>query len=151
MKTKHKILIGLLVLIILVQFIRPERNIENNPSRYDIFHKSGQPTEVVAMVQSACYDCHSNRTTYPWYASVAPVSWMIAYHVKEGKSHVNFSDWKLLETDKQRHMLDEVIEVLEKQEMPPKPYQWLHSEADLDQTQVQLLINWATEFKAQLN
>jgi len=76
---------------------------------------------------------------------------MIAYHVKEGKSHVNFSDWKLLETDKQRHMLDEVIEVLEKQEMPPKPYQWLHSEADLDQTQVQLLINWATEFKAQLN
>ncbi len=151
MKTKHKILIGLLVLIILIQFIRPERNIENNPSRYDIFHKSGQPTEVVAMVQSACYDCHSNRTAYPWYGSVAPVSWLLANHVNEGKSHLNFSDWKLLESDKQRHVLDEVIEVLEKQEMPPKPYQWLHSEADLDQAQVQLIINWATDFKDQLN
>lgn len=151
MKTKHKILIGLLVLIILIQFIRPERNIENNPSRYDIFHKSGQPTEVVAMVQSACYDCHSNRTAYPWYGSVAPVSWLLANHVKEGKSHLNFSDWKLLESEKQRHALDEIIEVLEKQEMPPKPYQWLHSEADLDQAQMLLIIKWATDFKAQLN
>ncbi len=151
MKTKHKILIGLLVLIILIQFIRPERNIENNPSRYDIFHKSGQPTEVVAVVQTACYDCHSNRTAYPWYASVAPVSWMINNHIKEGKSHLNFSDWKLMDSEKQRHALDEVIEVLEKQEMPPKPYQWLHEDAKLEQAQVDLIIQWASAFKKQLN
>jgi hypothetical protein len=151
MKTKHKILIAILILLIAIQFIRPERNIENNPSRYDVFHKSGQPTEIVALVQSACYDCHSNRTAYPWYASVAPVSWVMANHVNEGKSKLNFSDWKLLEVEKQRHALDEVIEVLEKQEMPLNAYQWLHSEANLDQTQIQMIINWATDFKKQLN
>ncbi|MCK9451547.1 MAG: heme-binding domain-containing protein [Bacteroidales bacterium] len=147
----QKILLVLIVLIIAIQFIRPERNIENNPSRYDIFHKTGQPTEISAMVQSACYDCHSNHTAYPWYASVAPVSWIIANHVKEGKGHLNFSDWKLLEISEQQDALEDIIEVLEDQEMPLKPYQWLHSEAKMTPEKSTQIINWAKEMKLSLN
>ncbi|MDY0076039.1 MAG: heme-binding domain-containing protein [Bacteroidales bacterium] len=147
----QKILLVLIVLIIAIQFIRPERNIENNPSRYDIFHKTGQPTEISAMVQSACYDCHSNRTAYPWYASVAPVSWIIANHVNEGKEHLNFSNWKLLDKAQQQHALEEIIEVLEKDEMPLKPYQWLHNEATMTPEKSAKMISWAQEMKFSLN
>ncbi len=151
MSRTQKIFIVLIVLVIAIQFIRPERNIENNPSRYDIFHKTGQPAEISAMVQSACYDCHSNRTAYPWYASVAPVSWIIANHVKEGKEHLNFSDWKLLDKAQQQHALEEIVEVLEKQEMPLKPYQWLHSEAEMTSEKSIQIIDWANEMKLSLN
>ena len=151
MSRTQKIFIVLIVLVIAIQFIRPERNIENNPSRYDIFHKAVQPIEISAMVQSACYDCHSNRTAYPWYASVAPVSWIIANHVKEGKEHLNFSDWKLLDKAQQQHALEEIVEVLEKQEMPLKPYQWLHSEAKMTPEKSTQIIDWANEMKLSLN
>lgn len=145
------ILVVLIVLLIAIQFIRPERNIENNPSRYDIFHKTGHPVEISTMVQSACYDCHSNRTAYPWYASVAPVSWIIAKHVKDGKENLNFSDWKLLEISEQQDALEDIIEVLEEQEMPLKQYQWLHRDANLTPEKRAQIINWAKEMKFSLN
>ncbi|MBU1369658.1 MAG: heme-binding domain-containing protein [Bacteroidetes bacterium] len=147
----QKVLLVLLIIFVLIQFVRPERNIENNPSRYDIFHKTDQPTEISAMVQAACYDCHSNRTAYPWYASVAPVSWFLANHVKEGKEHMNFSEWKLLDKTQQLHMLDEIKEVLEKQEMPPKSYQWLHDEARLSAADHDKIINWVKQLETSLN
>lgn len=151
MSRSQKLLVILLVLFIAIQFIRPERNIETNPSRYDIFHKTSQPIEISIMVQSACYDCHSNSTAYPWYASVAPASWIIAYHVKEGKDHLNFSDWKLLDSSQQQHALEDMIEVLEKGEMPLKPYQWLHKDAKLTAAKSEQIINWAKEMKLSLN
>lgn len=151
MSRSQIVLVVFIVLLIAIQFIRPERNIENNPSRYDIFHKTGQPAEITAIVQSTCYDCHSNRTAYPWYASVAPVSWIIADHVKEGKDHLNFSAWKLLDKSQQQHALEEIVEVLEKQEMPLKPYQWLHSDATMTAEKSAQIINWAKEMKHSLN
>lgn len=151
MNRTQKFFVVLIILLIAIQFIRPERNIENNPSRYDIFHKAGQPAEISAMVQSACYDCHSNHTAYPWYASVAPTSWIIAFHVKEGKDHLNFSDWKLLDESQQQHALEEIIEVLEEQEMPLKPYQWLHSDATMTAEKSAKIISWAREMKLSLN
>lgn len=145
------VILVLIVLLIVIQFIRPERNIENNPSRNDIFHKTGHPIEISASVQSACYDCHSNRTAYPWYASVAPVSWFIANHVNEGKEHLNFSNWKLLDKAQQQHALEEIVEVLEKQEMPLKPYQWLHSEAKMTTERSSQIISWAKEMQLSQN
>lgn len=151
MSRSQKLLVILLVLFLAIQFIRPERNIETNPSRYDIFHKTSQPVEISVIVQSACYDCHSNSTAYPWYASVAPVSWIIANHVKEGKDNLNFNDWKLLDTSQQQDALEDMIEVLEKGEMPLKPYQWLHKDARLTAAKTEQIINWAKEMELSLN
>lgn len=140
---KYAIILGIVALFGLIQFIRPERNQQTNPSRYDVFHKTDTDGRLVALVQSACYDCHSNRTSYPWYASVAPVSWMISSHVKDGKKNLNFSEWILYPEDKKLHKLEEIIEVLEAGEMPPKPYQWLHQEAKLSVEQKNKVVAWA--------
>lgn len=150
MKTKKSyIILGLIVMFGLIQFIRPERNLQTNPSRYDVFHKTSTDAKVVSLVQGACYDCHSNRTAYPWYASVAPVSWIVNQGVVNGKKKMNFSEWILYPQDRRLHKLDEIIEVLEQSEMPPKPYQWMHKNAVLAPENTQLIINWAKVKKAE--
>ena len=54
--------------------------------------------EVVSVLRRACYDCHSNETTWPWYSRIAPVSWVIARDVNKGRAALNFSTWKQLST-----------------------------------------------------
>lgn len=147
MKKKQLIILIVLLVFGLIQFIRPERNLQTNPSRYDIFHKTETDPQVVMLVQQACYDCHSNRTAYPWYASIAPVSWMISQHVKDGKKHLNFSEWTLYSAEKQTHKLDEIVEVLKEREMPPGPYQWLHKEADISPAKKERLMEWINQLR----
>ena len=79
--------------LVVMQFFRPERA---NPSTdaSASFEAVAKPSpEVVASLKRACYDCHSNQTVWPWYSNVAPVSWLIANDVKEGRAHLNFSEW----------------------------------------------------------
>lgn len=149
-KKKFVFLIAFVILLGLIQFIRPERNQQTNPSRYDIFHKTETEVAIVTTFQTSCYNCHSNRTVYPWYASVAPVSWMINNHVKEGKEHLNFSDWILYDKEEQIKKLMDIAEVLQEHEMPPKPYLWLHEEAKISDTDRQLLLKWVEEKKEQV-
>lgn len=148
---KYIILILIIVLIGLAQFIRPERNNQTNPSRYDIFHLTETPGLIVSAIKTSCYNCHSNNTAYPWYASIAPASWLISQSIKEGKSHLNFSEWTLYSIEEQEKLLLEMIEVLEKKEMPPKPYMWMHEEAKLDETTIEMMVNWAREKKQSLS
>lgn len=147
MKKKQLIILIVLLVFGLIQFIRPDRNLQTNPSRYDIFHKTETNPEVVMIVQQACYDCHSNRTAYPWYASIAPVSWMISQHVKDGKKHLNFSEWTLYSAEKQSHKLDEIVEVLQENEMPPQPYVWLHKEAAISPAKKERLMEWLNQLQ----
>src|SRR5262245_16597160 len=75
------------------QLVPPERtNPETNPSR-TIQARSGTTTELVAVLDRACGDCHSYSTAWPWYTNIAPLNWIWAYAVKEGRSAVNFSEW----------------------------------------------------------
>ena len=46
-----------------------------------------------ALAQRACFDCHSNETAWPWYTHIAPVSWLTAHDVIDGRSRLNFSTW----------------------------------------------------------
>ncbi|PKP52289.1 MAG: cytochrome C [Bacteroidetes bacterium HGW-Bacteroidetes-1] len=149
-KKKFVVLIAFVILLGLIQFIRPERNQQTNPSRYDIFHKTETEVTIVTTFQTSCYNCHSNRTVYPWYASVAPVSWIINNHVNEGKEHLNFSDWILYDKEKQIKKLMDIAEVLQEHEMPPKPYLWLHDEAKISDADRQLLLKWVEEKKEQV-
>ncbi len=152
MKKRTQIIILVLLLIFgLIQFIRPQRNQQTNLSRYDILHKTDTEAIVENSLHHACYDCHSNNTVYPWYASIAPVSWMISKHVKHGKKHLNFSEWILYPKEKQLHKLDEIVEVLQENDMPPAYYTMLHREARLDETSKQHLLNWARELKSKIS
>ena len=87
-----------------------------------------------ALAVGACYDCHSNQTTWPWYSNVAPVSWIIQRHVEEGRAVVNFSEW-----DRPQEGMREAAEVIEEGEMPPGYYRLLHQPARLSASEAAAL------------
>src|SRR5680860_104459 len=87
-----KIFLGILVLFILIQFYRPEKNKSKNETNA-MSTVIEIPVEVNKIIETSCADCHTNSTKYPWYNEIAPASWFLAQHVKEGKEHLNFSEW----------------------------------------------------------
>ena len=86
------------------------------------------------LARRACFDCHSNSTQWPWYASVAPISWRIQSHVQEGRAKLNFSDFNP-SIEKVAHAAGEAGESVTKGEMPPRDYLLMHSEARLTQAE----------------
>ena len=144
-----KVLIGLGIILIIIQFIRPDKN-ESNDFTNDITTKYPVPEDVNHLLQVSCNDCHSNKTEYPWYANVQPVAWWLNDHVVDGKKHLNFSDFTKMPLFVQNHKFEEVVEMLEKKEMPLPSYTnlGLHSEANLSDEQRTKIIDWA---KSQMN
>tara|TARA_R110002051_G_scaffold118943_2_gene192569 strand:- start:1634 stop:2131 length:498 start_codon:yes stop_codon:yes gene_type:complete len=143
-----KILMGLGIVLIIIQFIRPDKN-ESNDLTYDISTKYKVPDDVNHLLQVSCNDCHSNKTEYPWYANVQPVAWWLNDHVLDGKRHLNFSEFTKMPIAIQNHKLEETIEMVEEKEMPLKDYTYfgLHSEANLTTEDREKIIEWA---KAQM-
>lgn len=139
-----KIALGIGVVLILIQFIRPEKNISDD-NTYDITTQYAVPADVKQVLQVACRDCHSNKTAYPWYNDIQPVAFFLAHHVVDGKKHLNFSTFTKLPIAVQNHKLEEVIETVEEKEMPLESYTalGLHKEANLTDAQRQLIIDWA--------
>jgi inorganic triphosphatase YgiF len=127
---------ALLATVLLAQAIRFDHT--NPPVSADI----SAPPEVVGPMQRACYDCHSNETRWPWYAEVAPVSWLVARDVDEGRREVNFSAWDTYATKKLRNKLKECAEEIDEGEMPPWYYTLVHSEARLSATEKAALRQW---------
>lgn len=143
MKTFKKILIALFAVLIVMQFIRPDKNMAQG-DYVATFVTETQPTpEVKTILKTACFDCHSNNTVYPWYAEVAPVSYWLADHVDEGKEHLNFSDWANYAPKKKAHKLEELVEEVEKKAMPLESYTFIHQNARLTAEQTAAVINWA--------
>ncbi|HLN54064.1 MAG TPA: heme-binding domain-containing protein [Lentimicrobium sp.] len=121
----------IIVLIVLIQFIRIEQeNPQSNP-QYEFFNVASVPQNVQAVFIASCYDCHSNHTNYPWYSNVAPVSWMMANHIKEGREHMNFSEWGNYSKKDKLKMIEESIEEIDKGKMPLKSYVLIHKDARL--------------------
>jgi hypothetical protein len=139
-----KIFMALAVLLIIVQFIRPEKN-ESNDLTFDITTKYEMPGDVEQVLKTACYDCHSNQTIYPWYYNFQPVAWWVSNHVTDGKRHLNFSNFTQRSIAVQNHKFEEIVEMVEEHEMPMKEYTYLgmHPDANLTDQQRQLIINWA--------
>jgi hypothetical protein len=92
--------------VVAAQFIRPNRtNPPLDPTRTIEAHFGG-PSPVVAVLDRSCRDCHTNATVWPGYAEVAPLSWLMAYAVAEGRAAVNFSEWSTYSAERQRQLLD---------------------------------------------
>lgn len=143
MKIMKKIGVALLLILIALQFYRPQRNLSQGNHTADFLKESNPSPEVRMMLQNTCYDCHSDNTRYPWYNTVAPISFFLSKHVDEGKDELNFSIWDTYSDTRKSHKLEEVVEVLENGEMPLKSYTWVHSEAQLTADQRNAVIEWA--------
>ncbi len=141
MKIIKKIAIVLLIALVGIQFYRPEKN---NAEYRDVlaFEKETNVDDEIAVVlKNNCYNCHSNKTTYPWYAEIAPVSFFLSSHVNDGNRHFNVSKWESYSNKKKDHKLDELIEEVEEGEMPLKSYTIIHGA--LTKKEKEALLNWA--------
>ena len=136
-------MVAVVALIVLIQFFpghKPEVS-TSNPN--DIHREALISPEVSTILRNACYDCHSNETVYPWYADVAPMSWLVIHDVNEGREELNFSEWISYTLKRKNHKLEEIVEMVEEGEMPLGIYKPLHSEARLTDLQKELIISWA--------
>jgi len=137
MKKLHLIILVVVVVSIGIQFIPMDRT--NPPGTNELT----APPQVMAVLKKACYNCHSHETVWPWYSRIAPVSWLIAHDVSEGRHHVNFSLWGTLSSEKQDRTRREVWEEVEDDEMPPWVYVLGHPEAKLSEEDKTILKRWA--------
>lgn len=143
MKIIKKLLLILLGAFIIAQFFEPDKNEGDMASIEAFLTDTNPPEDVKAILKESCYDCHSDVTRYPWYNNITPVNYWLADHVRHGKGHFNVSIWNDYSTKKKDHKLDELVEMVEKKEMPLNSYTWTHSEANLSDSQIQSIVNWA--------
>lgn len=135
----------LLLLFIGIQFVPnelPEVSLDNPD---DLIQSGLVSGEVAGLLKSACYDCHSNETKYPWYSHIAPTSWLVSKDVREGREALNFSDWQKSEMMQQLGMLDDVAEEVDEKRMPMDIYIKMHASAKLTDDQRTLIVAWAEE------
>lgn len=103
------------------------------------------PEGVTDALRRACYDCHSNETTWPWYSRVAPVSWLVSHDVTEGRQKLNFSSWQALSSAQQAKARREAREEIENGAMPPWYYAAIHRGARLTAQDRSVLEGWLEE------
>jgi hypothetical protein len=130
-------LVGTAVAFLAAQLISPAR--ANPPVETEV-PASG---EVKAVLRESCYDCHSNETRWPWYSRIAPVSWLVAQDVNEGREYVNYSAWNQLAPEKRAEMIQESWEHVEEGDMPPWTYRLFHPRASLSDSELATLRAWA--------
>lgn len=134
--------IGLLVVFVVIQFFRIDKSVPDYDKAGDFVAMNPGNAEGATLLKSACYDCHSYETRYPWYAEVAPVSWAIADHVEEGREHVNFSLWGSYSSEDKSEILEESVEEIQEGKMPDPNYVKMHAEAEMTESNKTLLINY---------
>ena len=137
---KSSLVKNLLVIVmafVAIQFIPVERT--NPPVEEEI---SISP-DVKLILKRACYDCHSHETIWPWYSRVAPVSWLLAWDVEEGREELNFSTWNRYKQKKRDKIIKEIWEEVQEGEMPPWFYLPLHPDARLSESDHSVLRAWA--------
>ncbi|MEW7290735.1 heme-binding domain-containing protein [Aquimarina sp. 2304DJ70-9] len=141
-KIKNFFIVLLLVLVI-SQFLRPEKN-EGSYDSITAFEETTRvSSEVKTILENNCYDCHTNSTRYPLHTEISPISHWMAYHIEEGKEHFNISKWELYTDEEKDHKFEEFIEEVKMKKMPLQPYTWIHGELSNDDREK--LINWAKE------
>lgn len=143
MKTVKWVIVGLLILVVGMQFVRgPKSNPPTDPTQ-TVFAKTTVPDDVTTILKRACWDCHSNETVWPWYADVAPVMWSVRGHVASGRAHVNFSEWGKYSADETKEILEELCEVVRERAMPLPSYLRMHKNARLSDADIAVLCRWA--------
>ncbi len=151
MKQKKKIvwysIAAIIVIMQLYPYPKPEVTTDN-PG--DLLKTVEVPDNVSTILKSACYDCHSNESSYPWYSYVAPVKWFVYDHIEEGREDVNFSIWDSYSKSDKAEILDDISSEVSEGDMPLKPYPLTHPRAKLTEKQREILVDWADDYTERL-
>lgn len=137
MKLGVKIALGVVGALVLLSLVPLDRT--NPPVTGDI----QAPAEVKAILKRSCYDCHSNETTWPWYAYVAPTNFLVKRDVSEARKHLNFSEWGTYKPERKEKKQKECGEEVASGDMPMAIYVPMHPNAKLSDADKQALDAWS--------
>ena len=134
--------IVLIVLFVGIQFVRPALTNPPVDESQTIVARAQVPSDVAAIFDRSCRDCHTNKTIWPWYTQIAPVSWWLKNHVNEGRSSLNLSEWGKLPPDRQDRKLRQICDEVQDGQMPLASYLPMHPAARLSEQDKQTLCDW---------
>ena len=132
----------LLAVVLLIQLVRPQKNTAVIPAGkmfVDAFKVSEQVNAILAV---SCYDCHSNKTEYPWYSEIQPMAWFMDKHIKDGKEKLNFDELPSYGSRKLNSKFKQIITQIEQDKMPLNSYLWMHEGARLSMEDKRLLVDY---------
>jgi len=142
-KVIKTILIILLIALIIIQFIRPAENKNEEIAQENITANYPIPDSLQKTLKVSCYDCHSNTTVYPFYFKIQPVAWFLNNHIQDGKKHFNFSTFSTYPVWRQYDKFKDIVEQIKKDEMPLTSYTLIHRDAILSADQKIAIIDWS--------
>ena len=142
-----KILVFLLIILIVIQFIRPQKNIHPGPQPADISTLYPVPKDVDSLLAVACKDCHTNNTRYPWYNNIQPVAWFLANHVKDGTRSFNLNEFATYPVARQYDKIEEIKKQIDKGDMPLSSYTLIHRDAKLTDAEKNTIITWSENIR----
>ena len=132
----------LVVLVVGIQAIRPARTNPPVDESQTINAKTQMPPEVASIIDRSCRDCHTNKTVWPWYTNVAPVSWWLSNHVNDGRRAMNMSEWGKLDPNRQDRKLRQICDEVQDGVMPLSSYTPMHPMAKLSDQDKKTLCDW---------
>lgn len=147
MKAFKYLLILIIVGFIGIQFLPSSKNSDGQLQSTDITKIMVVPPNVQLILKTSCYDCHSNKTSYPWYAKIQPIRFMLDSHIKEGKENLNFSEFGSYSSRKQQNKLKAIVNNIANDNMPLWNYTLIHQNAKLNQTQKSVIKNWVADLQ----
>jgi hypothetical protein len=135
-----QVAVVVVVVFVAAQLIRPSRTNPPTDATHTLAAQLGTGGRgVVSVLDRSCGDCHSNATTWPGYTQVAPLSWLMAYTVKEGRKVVNFSEWASYPPTEQRRLLAASCATAASGKMPGSAWTTLHPEARLSSQDIETI------------
>ena len=135
----------------LLQLTNPDRTNPPVTTGHDLLTLNPPPPGVAALLRTACFDCHSQATRWPWYSRIAPVSWQVAADVNHGRAKLNFSDWPVEDPARAARKFGNISDLVGAAEMPPKKYTLIHRDAVLSEAQRKTIVDWAEAQADRLN
>ncbi|MEO7531607.1 MAG: heme-binding domain-containing protein [Sediminibacterium sp.] len=151
MSRTKKILLVLLIVFAVMQLVQPARNQNGEVLSTDITRIYSMPEKVLSGLQTACFDCHSNSTRYPWYSRIQPGAWLLASHIKKGKADLNFSGFGDYSNRKRQGKLQAIINSITDGTMPIRSYTLIHRNARLSTADKVLILDWVQTIKDSLS
>ena len=106
--------------------------------------------KVLSLFERSCGDCHTERTVYPWYSYVAPVSWLVQSDVASGRRHLNLSRWNDYTLVRRERSLSEIANQVKDGDMPLSYYTLIHRNARLSPADVNAIFQWTQAERARL-
>lgn len=130
------------VMLVAIQIVRPVRSNPPAEAARGIQAAAAVDPAIGGILHRSCNDCHSNSTVWPWYSHVAPVSWVVAEDVHQGRRALNLSEWASYTPKQKTELMQDMCEEVSQGEMPGALYVAIHRQARLSDADRQQFCAW---------